>query len=83
MILRPAAPLPPTSKTMKIMTVPCIFYDSEASRPLPPTSKTMKMMAAQRKDDTEPSEFEVTELEMNRVRNECCVRFLVFLVIFL
>ena len=48
--------------------------------PLPPTSKTMKMMAAQRKDDTEPSEFEMTELEMNRVRNECCVGFLVFLV---
>ena len=32
MILKPAAPLPPTLKTMKMLTV---LYDSEANRPTP------------------------------------------------
>ena len=36
MILEPAAPFPPTSKTMKMLTVACISNDSEANRP-PPT----------------------------------------------
>ena len=35
MILRPAAPLPPTSKTMKMKTVLCISFDSGANRTHP------------------------------------------------
>ena len=35
MILKPVAPLPPTSEDMKMMTVLRISYDSDASRPLP------------------------------------------------
>ena len=33
MILKPISPLPPTSKDMKMMTVPCILYDSDTSCP--------------------------------------------------
>ena len=45
MILEPTAPLPGTSKTMKMITVLCISYDSEASRsPSRPLPKIMKMV---------------------------------------
>ena len=36
MIMRPAAPLPPTSKTVTMLTAQYVCYDSEAVRP-PPT----------------------------------------------
>ena len=39
-IMKPIAALPPTSKDMKMMTVPCISHHPEASHPFPPTSKT-------------------------------------------
>ena len=35
MVLKPAAPLQPTSKTMKMRTVPCISYDYTANSPTP------------------------------------------------
>ena len=35
MTLEPAAPLPPTSKTMKMMTVLCFPFDFGASHPRP------------------------------------------------
>ena len=44
MILKPTAPLPPASKTMKMLTVPCISNDSEANRPPPTHFKDMKML---------------------------------------
>ena len=44
MMLKPIAPLPSTSKDLKMMMVICVSHDSEANHPLPPSSKTMKMM---------------------------------------
>ena len=35
MILKSAVSLPPISKSMTIMTIPCISHDSGAIRPLP------------------------------------------------
>ena len=44
MILKPAATLPPTSKTMKMMTDHAFLMILTPAASLPPTPKTMKMM---------------------------------------
>ena len=73
MILRQAAPFPPIPKTMKILIVRCISYDSEATRPPRLTSRDMKMMTGLCISyDSLTLGLDQILLETVCVQNRCC-----------